>query len=80
MTLVFEFKRVYGRIKFYPVCDESKAICSIAERLCLDGEQLSKLLVLKSLQIVVMHKDKPMPVAKLVALITGESVESEQTK
>jgi hypothetical protein len=79
VVMTFEFRRVYGRIKFYPTNPVALTICEIAERLCLDQTQLSKLLVLDSLQVKVSKDDEVLSMRELVALLTGATGE-RQTK
>lgn len=40
MTLIFLIKHAYGRVRFYPQSDSAYAICRIAERKCLEQNQI----------------------------------------
>jgi hypothetical protein len=47
MTLKFQFKRVYGKPKFYPLNKPAEVLCRIAKRKCLDEQGMFETLKLK---------------------------------
>ena len=59
MTIKLKFKRVYGKLKFYPIDETAQALCKIAERTCLGPEQLIHAMKMKRFgaKIEIYHED-----------------------
>lgn len=68
--LHFEFKRVYGRVKFYPLDSISQAFCSLMDRLCLNEDDMLRIykLNLKGVRVEIEKDGEMLTNTEVLAL------------